>query len=887
MERRSASEQNTRPSPRRGTDGRTDQGRHRRRRRARLPQLQRRVPRRRAVRRRRVHRRADPEHRRAALSAGARRPALSRRDPDRPRGRARGRVRTRGRRPGRVRLQRRPARARDARRLARARRRRRLRAARAGSDDAPGERAGDRGLGGADRLRQVADRALDLAAAARSRAARRRDPPSDAVRRPRARRRSSASPPAPTSTAGRCTIEEREEYEPHLAAGNVVYAGVDYARIVARGAGRGRRHRLGRRQQRLPVRPPGPAHRRSSTRCARATRPGYHPGEAVLRMADVVVDRQDRTPPRRPTSSASSTRCGALQPARARSCAPRRRSALDDPAARARQARRSSSRTARRVTHGGMRYGAGYVAATTRRAPPRSSIRARSRRRRSPRCTPQYPALGPVLPAMGYSPAQLAALARSIDAVPTPTSSSPARRSTSPRSSASPSPSCARGMSSPTWRRPDWPERSIASSRAPAPDPRTASEVARPQRSVYNRRFEQSAPGRTRVRSSPLPRPPPAMRLSLRFVLPLLLAIGLVAYAVRPLVDQLTLQVVRARPRHPRAADRQHRPGAARRPRRARTRGRRSPRSSTASPRTSACTRSASATRSAGSSPARATSPPTSAATASTGSPRARRACSRAPRARCTSRSRASAPSKRSSATLVVVHDMSFVTRRSEETKRYVFWFLVGLGALVSLITVVIAQLSWRGWVQGMKALLRGEGIAAPRGPHRDARAAAARPRPAHADARARDRLPLARREPDHLDARRRCARSCATTCAARRSWSSPTASPTSTCAAAGGSRSSARRAAWSPRSSRSCAPARAPGSRTAAAPPTARSSTGTTASACRPRARATGSAASGSRGGGGRLLLRLRERGAVAALPHRARAADLPRRGLGAATSR
>ena len=31
-----------------------------------------------------------------------------------------------------------------------------------------------------------------------------------------------------------CTIEEREEYEPHLALGNIVYAGVDYAEIVAR-----------------------------------------------------------------------------------------------------------------------------------------------------------------------------------------------------------------------------------------------------------------------------------------------------------------------------------------------------------------------------------------------------------------------------------------------------------------------------------------------------------------------------------------------------------------------------------------------------------------------------------------------------------------------------
>jgi trehalose 6-phosphate synthase len=63
---------------------------------------------------------------------------------------------------------------------------------------------------------------------------------------------------------------------------------------------------------------------------------------------------------------------------------------------------------------------------------------------------------------------------------------------------------------------------------------------------------------------------------------------------------------------------------------------------------------------------------------------------------------------------LVIVHDMSFVARRSEETKRYVFWFLVALGALVSLITVVVAQLSWRGWVQGMKAVLRGEGLLRP-----------------------------------------------------------------------------------------------------------------------------------------------------------------------------
>jgi trehalose 6-phosphate synthase len=64
-----------------------------------------------------------------------------------------------------------------------------------------------------------------------------------------------------------------------------------------------------------------------------------------------------------------------------------------------------------------------------------------------------------------------------------------------------------------------------------------------------------------------------------------------------------------------------------------------------------------------------------------------------------------------SDAWLVLVHDMSFVARRSEETKRYVFYVFTGLAALVSLITVVIAQLSWRGWVAGMRALLKGEGL--------------------------------------------------------------------------------------------------------------------------------------------------------------------------------
>ena len=60
---------------------------------------------------------------------------------------------------------------------------------------------------------------------------------------------------------------------------------------------------------------------------------------------------------------------------------------------------------------------------------------------------------------------------------------------------------------------------------------------------------------------------------------------------------------------------------------------------------------------------------------------------------------------------LILVHDMSFITRRSEETKRYVFYFFMGLAAVVSLVTVIIAQFSWRDWMAGMRSLLRGEGL--------------------------------------------------------------------------------------------------------------------------------------------------------------------------------
>ena len=78
-----------------------------------------------------------------------------------------------------------------------------------------------------------------------------------------------------------------EEYEPHLAAGTVVFAGV-----ITRDPGaccrRGRPDRVGRRQQRLSVRAAGLACGAGRS-AARGRRGDHHPGTAVLGMADVVL----------------------------------------------------------------------------------------------------------------------------------------------------------------------------------------------------------------------------------------------------------------------------------------------------------------------------------------------------------------------------------------------------------------------------------------------------------------------------------------------------------------------------------------------------------------------------------------------------------------------
>lgn len=65
-------------------------------------------------------------------------------------------------------------------------------------------------------------------------------------------------------------------------------------------------------------------------------------------------------------------------------------------------------------------------------------------------------------------------------------------------------------------------------------------------------------------------------------------------------------------------------------------------------------------------------------------------------------------------ADVVLLHDLSFVDRRSQDTRRYLIALIAGLGLAMALITMVVAQLSWRGWVNGVRAIMRGEGLLSP-----------------------------------------------------------------------------------------------------------------------------------------------------------------------------
>jgi predicted GTPase len=210
--------------------------------------------------------------------------------------------------------------------------------------------------------------------------------------------------------AAECTIEEREEYEPYVDAGGVIFAGVDYAAILEQAERECDVVIWDGGNNDCPFVAPG-----LHICLVDALRPDqvatHHPGEAAARMADVIVVNKVR-------SAGEADAMRAIEAARAvnpratilRGASP---VVLDEPE-RVRGARVLVVDDGPTLTHGGMRYGAGYVAAVAAGAAeivdPRATAPPRIRE-----LFERYPHLGPVLPAAGYDPEQRAALRETIE----------------------------------------------------------------------------------------------------------------------------------------------------------------------------------------------------------------------------------------------------------------------------------------------------------------------------------------------------------------------------------------------------------------------------------------------------------------------------------------
>ncbi len=208
-----------------------------------------------------------------------------------------------------------------------------------------------------------------------------------------------------------CTIEEREEYEPHIAVGNVVFAGVDYEAILGRAEAEGDVILWDGGNNDFPFLKPD-----LHIVLADALRPGhetaYHPGETCLRMADVVViAKSDAARPEDVARIEEAVRRTNPKAEVVRGASP---VTLDDPQA-VRGKRVLVIEDGPTLTHGGMAFGAGCVAARAAGAvelvDPRPSAAPALRY-----LFDEFPHLGSVLPAMGYGPEQVEALAATINA---------------------------------------------------------------------------------------------------------------------------------------------------------------------------------------------------------------------------------------------------------------------------------------------------------------------------------------------------------------------------------------------------------------------------------------------------------------------------------------
>ena len=210
-----------------------------------------------------------------------------------------------------------------------------------------------------------------------------------------------------------CTIEEREEYEPHLERGTIVYAGVDYEAILRRAETEadvvvwdGGNNDLPFYQPDLHlvvVDPHRPGHELR-----------YHPGEANLRLADVVViNKIDTADAAAIAEVRRNIQAIAPQAIVVDAASP---ITVDHPTA-IRGQRVLVVEDGPTLTHGEMAYGAGVVAA--QRFGAAEIVDPRSYAVGSIRATyEKYPTTGAVLPAMGYGEAQMKALEQTINATP-------------------------------------------------------------------------------------------------------------------------------------------------------------------------------------------------------------------------------------------------------------------------------------------------------------------------------------------------------------------------------------------------------------------------------------------------------------------------------------
>ncbi|GIU93999.1 MAG: GTPase [Gaiellaceae bacterium] len=207
------------------------------------------------------------------------------------------------------------------------------------------------------------------------------------------------------------TIEEREEYEEPVALGITVYAGVDYGAVLELAQSESDVLVWDGGNNDLPFFRPDLHIVVTDPLRADDTR-GYHPGETNLRLADVVVvNKVDSAEPAAVervleevrTSNPYATVVAARSPVTL------------DPGPALEGTRVLVVEDGPTLTHGGMAFGAGTVAALAAGAAELVDPRPYARGQIA-ETFDAYPHIGRVLPAMGYSPEMLRALAETIDA---------------------------------------------------------------------------------------------------------------------------------------------------------------------------------------------------------------------------------------------------------------------------------------------------------------------------------------------------------------------------------------------------------------------------------------------------------------------------------------